>query len=64
MSFGEKLLTKYDMDIPCLKNLNYLFMGEIINITIFYILGKQLKNEQSLKKGKKGENTNSGKAYI
>ena len=37
----------HDMDIPCLKNLNYLFMGEIINITIFYILGKQLKNEQS-----------------
>ena len=54
-------LGMHDMDIPCLKNLNYLVIGEIININILYILGKQLKNEQSFKKCKKGENTNSGR---
>ena len=46
-------LGMHDMDIPCLKNLNYLVIGEIININILYILGKQLKNEQSQKKTKK-----------
>ena len=36
-------LGMHDMDMP--QNLNYL--GEITNITIFHILGKQLKNDQS-----------------
>ena len=40
----------HDMDIPCLKNLNYLVIGEIININILYILGKQLKLEKKRKR--------------
>ena len=64
ISYRSMQLGMHDMDIPCLKNLNYLVIGEIINITILYILGKQLKNEQSQKKKQKRRKHKFREAYI
>ena len=52
-------LGMHGMDIPCLRNLNYLVMGEIINITIFTFQVSNWRMNKVRKNTKKGENTNS-----